>query len=296
MGFLGEIALTEAHVTEAVAAKLFSNKELVPGVIHAVGSGHAAVYSALEPGGAKEVNEDAAAIFDINGASAVLVVADGVGGHRSGQKASDLAVKTLRSALRSPPDDKTQLRSNIITAFEDANRAVLELGVGAATTLAVVEVHENQIRPYHVGDSEILVVGQRGKTKMHIVPHSPVGYAMQAGLLDEASAMHHEDRHLVSNLIGSSDMHIEVGAPLTLARYDTVLLASDGLADNVHLNEIVALIRKGPLESVARALAAKALDRMTQPSEGDPSKPDDMTFILFRLDRGRPRSSAPRKP
>ena len=270
-------------MTDAVVKKLFSNKDLVSDELHPVGSGAAAIYSAREPGGDKETNEDAAAIFHLNGSSAVLVVADGVGGHRSGEKASDLAVKSIRTALKIPPDDKTQLRTNIITAFEEANQAVLDLGVGAATTLAVVEIHANQIRPYHVGDSEILVVGQRGKVKLHIVPHSPVGYAVEAGLLDENSAMHHEDRHLVSNLIGSTDMHIQVGAPLTLAKHDTVLLTSDGLADNLHINEIVDIIRKGPLDKIARELAQKALGRMNEPLEGDPSKPDDLTFIVFRL-------------
>ena len=159
----------------------------------------------------------------------------------------------------------------------------MKLGIGAATTLAVVEIQGTQIRPYHVGDSEILIVGQRGKIKLQIVPHSPVGYAVESGLLDENSAMYHEDRHLVSNLIGTSDMHIEVGAPLKLSRYDTVILASDGLADNLHLDEIVQTIRKGPLEQVVEKLASKALDRMKNPSDNRPSKLDDLTFIVFRL-------------
>ena len=168
---------------------------------------------------------------------------------------------------------------------EKANQAVLDLGVGAATTLAVVEIQASQIRPYHVGDSEILVVGQRGKVKLHIVPHSPVGYAVESGMLDKDAAMYHADRHLVSNLIGTNDMHIQVGAPLELSRYDTVLLASDGLADNLHLEEIVALVRKGPLEKAAESLSRKAIDRMCNASEGKPSKPDDLTFILYRRDR-----------
>jgi serine/threonine protein phosphatase PrpC len=206
-----------------------------------------------------------------------------VGGHRSGERASAIAIKSLQTSLKEPVTDKTQLRSNIINAFEKANQAVMDLGIGAATTLAVVEIAGKQIRPYHVGDSEIAVLGQRGKVKLQIVPHSPVGYAVESGMLDENSAMHHEDRHLVSNLIGTTDMHIQVGAPLTLSKHDTVLLASDGLADNVHFEEIVAIIRKGPLDKAAEKLARKALERMSNPSEGDPSKPDDLTFILFRL-------------
>ena len=80
-----------------------------------------------------------------------------------------------------------------------------------------MEISNGSVRPYHVGDSVILLVGQRGKIKLQTVSHSPVGYAVEAGVLDEVEAMHHQDRHVVSNFIGSPEMRIEVGAPLRLA-------------------------------------------------------------------------------
>lgn len=270
-------------VTKLPTTMVFSNKDLVAGEIHAVCSGKAAVYSSREPGGDKDINEDAAAIFELDPTTGVLAVADGVGGLRSGERASHIAVTTVKKSINEGADDRSQLRSSIINAFETANRAVMELGVGAATTLAIVEIQGRQIRPYHVGDSDILIVGQRGKIKLQIVPHSPVGYAVESGLLDENMAMYHEDRHLVSNLIGTTDMHIQVGAPFELSKYDTVLLASDGLHDNLHVEEIVSTIRKGPLKRVAEDLASKALNRMQNPTDGRPSKPDDLTFIVFRL-------------
>jgi len=268
---------------ELLAKKLFRNKELVEDEMHAVASGVAAVFSTPAPLGGESINEDSAALFHVDATSGVLVVADGVGGHRGGERASSIAIRAVQKSLEEPATDNSQLRSSIINAFERANRAIIDLGIGAATTLAVVEIQSQRIRPYHVGDSEILVVGQRGKIKMQIVPHSPVGYAVESGLLDENSAMYHKDRHLVSNLIGSADMHIQVGAPQKLSKRDTVLVASDGLADNLHIEEIVTLIRKGPLDKVAEQLSAKALQRMRNPSEGQPSKLDDLTFILFRL-------------
>ena len=137
-------------------------------------------------------------------------------------------------------------------------------------------------RPYHVGDSEILVVGQRGRIKLQTVSHSPVGYAVEAGLLTQKEALHHDDRHLVSNLIGSPDMRIEVGSPMVLAPRDTVLLATDGLFDNLTVREIVKMIRAGPLLDAASALIRACESRMQSPGAGTPSKPDDVTFILYR--------------
>jgi serine/threonine protein phosphatase PrpC len=116
-----------------------------------------------------------------------------------------------------------------------------------------------------------------------------VGYAVEAGMLDGEEALHHDERHLVSNLVGSAEMRIEVGSPLELAPLDTVLLASDGLFDNLLQPEIVDEIRVKPLEQVARTLAEAAASRMDEPAQGQPSKPDDLTFLLYRRSgvRGR---------
>ena len=115
---------------------------------------------------------------------------------------------------------------------------------GAASTLAIVEVQDGTARPYHVGDSAILITGQRGRVKVQTVPHSPVGYAVESGMLDAAEAMHHEERHVVSNVVGSDDMRIEIGSALSLSPRDTILLASDGLSDNLLAEEIIDFARK----------------------------------------------------
>jgi serine/threonine protein phosphatase PrpC len=137
-------------------------------------------------------------------------------------------------------------------------------------------------RSYQVGDSEAMVVGQRGRVRAQTTAHSPTGFAVEAGLLDQREALHHEERHLVSNFIGMPDMRIEMGSGLTLNPLDTVLLASDGLMDNVHLHEITELIRKGPIIDSSNALIALAKRRMTVETLHQPSKPDDLSVILFR--------------
>ena len=79
----------------------------------------------------------------------------------------------------------------------------------------------------------ILAIGQKGKIKLQTISHSPVGLAVESGHLDESEAMHHEQRHVVSNVVGDQTMRIEVGAKLMLAPRDTVLLSTDGLFDNL---------------------------------------------------------------
>ena len=227
-------------------------------------------------------NEDAAAVIPVANGSLVLAVADGVGGTPAGREASNLAVSTLARVLAALPPDTAQLRPAILDALEEANRAVLDLGRGAATTLVVATVDSQGMRCYHVGDSELLLVGQRGRIKQRVVPHSPTGFAVEAGLLDEDEAIQHEQRHVLFNVIGSPDMRVEIGAASKVAPRDTLLLASDGLFDNLFLDEIVDSIRKGPLEHAADTLVERARQRMAGVVADRPCKPDDLTIVLYR--------------
>jgi len=82
--------------------------------------------------------------------------------------------------------------------------------------------------------------------------------------------------------VGAADMRIEVGPRLRLARRDTLLLASDGLYDNLYLEEIIAAIRRGPAAAAAAGLAESCRRRMQGDASDGPSKADDLTLVLFR--------------
>ncbi len=240
----------------------------------------AVVFSAACPGGTGP-NEDSAAVVPASAGRLLLAVADGAGGPPSGEEASRIAVEQVANTVKRASEDEA-LRVAILDGIEHANEEIRALKVGAATTLAALEVDDGSVRPYHVGDSTILVVGQRGKRKLTTVSHSPVGYGVEAGLIDESEALHHDELNVVSNFVGAEDMRVEVGAVLALDERDTVVLGTDGLFDNVHVDEIVALVQSGPLDEAAAKLAETCLSRMLEPEEGKPSKVDDVTFILYR--------------
>jgi serine/threonine protein phosphatase PrpC len=266
----------------ALVARILTDADMAAGEILPFARGEVAVYSARSPE-KERGNEDAAALILIDSEQGVLAVADGVGGQSGGECAAQIAMHRLEQEVAAADLPTRTLRGAILDGVESANRAVMDLGIGAATTLVVAELSGVSLRPYHVGDSALLVVGQRGKVKLQTVSHSPVGYALESGLLDEAEALHHDERHLISNMVGSSDMRIEVGSPVRLAARDTVLLATDGLLDNMTLREIIDQIRIGPLQRVVRNLAETCRQRMREAGADHPSKPDDVTFLLFRL-------------
>lgn len=246
-----------------------------------VGGGRAIAYTSRSPDKETE-NEDTVAVIPYGPAAAVLVVADGAGGLPAGKRASLTAVQTLGDSLQAAIDKTTLLRTAVLNGIEAANEAVLALANGSATTMTVITIEGLQARSYQVGDSEAIIVGQRGSIKLQTTAHSPTGFAVEAGFLDEREALHHKERHLVSNFLGTADMRIDVGATVDLRPRDTIMVASDGLMDNVHIEEIIECIRKGSMERAVTSAASLADQRMRNALPGEPSKPDDLSIIVFR--------------
>ena len=68
-----------------------------------------------------------------------------------------------------------------------------------------------------------------------------------------------------------------------MARYDTLLIASDGVFDNLYVDEIVKIIRKVALQDVADQLVKEGTQRMYANDPNKPGHKNDLSFILFRL-------------
>ncbi len=275
-------------VSALIEEYLVINESLEKATSCSLPRGTATVFSRRSPNkdGPNEdgLNEDAAAVLAVSKGASVLAVADGLGGLHAGAKASETAIKELVRSIREA-DATDGLREPVLKAFDRANDAILKSGQRSGTTLSVALVEDGAVRFFHVGDSMILLMGQRGAAHYQTMMHSPVGYAVESGLIDEDDAMYHESRHLISNILGSEDMAVEMGPSIRLHAYDTLLLGSDGLFDNLHVNEIIERSRKGPLAKVVKRLSEDTLERMTQPKSGRPSKSDDLTIVAYRFGR-----------
>jgi len=271
--------------------ELLREREMTAPVERSIGSGRAVVFSTKSPN--KETpNEDAALLVPVDEQRCVLAVADGVGGQAAGGEAARLALRRISKTVQRAAGERTPLREAILAGIEAANAEVVDLKVGAATTLALAELDGTELRTYHAGDSGLLVIGQRGRLRLQTIDHSPVAYAVQAGVLDERDAIHHRDRHLISNALGTESTRIEIGSSFRLAPRDTLLIASDGLFDNLRTDEIVAHVRKGPLLAGVEGLVAACRERMAAREGGQPSKPDDLTVLAFRANPLRSRPAA----
>jgi protein phosphatase len=201
----------------------------------------------------------------------LLVVADGMGGHRGGATASRLAGETVKAQyLGSETYDISQaLREALARAnariFSEAQANPDLRGMGTTTSALVVK--NNQAWFAHVGDSRIYVV--RGDDIRQITEdHSLVASMVREGLLTAKEAETHPRRNVLQRSMGvSEDVEIDVSGPFDVLKDDVFILCSDGLHGLVkepELKEIAALpIDQAATEYVKRALARGAPDNVT---------------------------------
>lgn len=199
-------------------------------------------------------------------------VADGAGGHPNGMEASYQVGESVLQYLRTTKSDDVQL----ISLIESANHKVREKYPDAYTTLSFAALFGTEMRSYSVGDSEVQYFNNSGKVIYNNIPQSPVGYAVEAGMLSQEEALDHSDRYLVNNLIGDEHLRIEVASKVALKKGYSIIIGSDGLFDNLSHETLNSLVGKGSFEEGFNKLCQLCKDRE------DWRKDDDVSFIVLR--------------
>jgi len=191
-------------------------------------------------------------------------VADGMGGHRGGEVASEIACDTIaRSFDRHTMD-------GLVDAIEQANSAVFRAGAndpdltGMGTTvvaLAVVEHdHDELLAIANVGDSRAYRWSD-GELDQLTTDHSLVADLVREGSLSPDEAAVHPQRNILTRVLGVYD-DVPVDAFAVEPRHgDRYLLCSDGLFNEVSEDAIAAVLRRVPDPSdVAGELVRQARD------------------------------------
>jgi serine/threonine protein phosphatase PrpC len=240
--------------------------------------GDVACYSRRSPE-KQTPNEDALGVIPVNEETTVLVVADGLGGMPAGEQASQTVVECLIDSLK---NTDISIREAILTGIDNANQEIMDSRTGSGTTVSIAELTGNKLRTYHAGDSLILLTTSHGNIKHQSLSHSPIGYALICGAINAENAMLHPERNLISNYVGCSDMHINIGPIIELAPQDTLILSSDGLSDNLYEDEICEYIRKGPMLDGVNEMIEQCEHNMQEALPDRRCHPDDLTLICFR--------------
>ena len=210
----------------------------------------------------------------------LLIVADGMGGHRGGATASRLAAETVRTRyLESETDDISAALKDALTRantriFNEAQTNFDLRGMG--TTTSALAVRGNQAWFGHVGDSRIYFV-RENEIRQLTEDHSLVASMVREGLLTSKEAENHPRRNVLQRSIGVSDeVDVDVVGPLEVQERDIFILCSDGLHGLVKPNEIQDIVSRLTIEQAADELVKRALER---------GGPDNVTVIVARIER-----------
>ena len=267
------------QVTEGISYSRYVGLSMEKPDFYETSFGNLAVF--LNKGTSKVKNEDSLMVAHLEKRGMVLAVADGVGGHADGDHASRLAIDTLLEILEREPFSDAKIRNLVLDAFEEGNERIIRTFEEAATTLVVAEISDQAVKFYLAGDSLALISSSRGRLKYRVYGHNPVDFGILAGVWDESQYDPMGTRHMVTSVLGSEDMQVQVTSSLVLMPGDTLVLGSDGLFDNLSTREISKIVAHKNLSIAASQLQEKVASQMAS-GLAEYCKEDDLSFILFR--------------
>lgn len=218
--------------------------------------------SATHVGRVRDHNEDALLVTDT-----VFVVADGMGGHASGEVASAVAVDAVRRAADQAEPLSPQA---LVAAVEEANAAILREVIatpsrlGMATTLTGIALVQGEAgltwEVVNVGDSRVYRLADGALTQI-TQDHSEVADLVRMGAITPEEARHHPARNIVTRCLGRlppDPVDTFLHEPVAGERW---LVCSDGLTNELEDAEVASILGQGDdPQSVADALVEAAVE------------------------------------
>jgi len=216
---------------------------------------------------------------DSHAGGRLLVVADGMGGHRGGATASRLAGETVKAQYLG--SETSDIAAAIHDALFRANARIFAEAQanpdlrGMGTTTSALVIRGSQGWFGHVGDSRIYLV--RGDEIRQLTEdHSLVASMVREGLLTSKEAETHPRRNVLQRSMGVSEqVDIDIRGPIDVQEGDTYILCSDGLH---------GVVKEPELKEVAKLSIDKAADEFVKLAM-ERGAPDNVTVIVARVVR-----------
>lgn len=210
----------------------------------------------------------------------LLIVADGMGGHRGGATASRLAAETVKTQYLS--SEAADVPSALKDALTRANARIFSEAQanaelrGMGTTTSALALLEGKGWFAHVGDSRIYMV-RNDEIRQLTDDHSLVASMVREGLLTAKEAETHPRRNVLQRSMGvAEDVEIDVRGPIDIKEGDIFILCSDGLHGLVREPELKEVAMQMPIDEAADEFVKRALER---------GAPDNVTVIVARVER-----------
>lgn len=218
-------------------------------------------FSLSDMGKVRTNNEDSSFATEKAG---VFMVADGMGGHKAGEVASQVAKETLVQRLVDQPSTESldhQLQDSFLQANEKIRTKAVSGGEfeGMGCTCAVLALRENEFFIAHVGDSRIYL-HRKGTLKQVTRDHSYVEELFIRGLITEEEKIDHPYKHQITRYLGcSSKLEVDITSG-PIMNGDVFLLCTDGLSEEVSFQKLEEIFgRDLDPQEAANAFVGEAL-------------------------------------
>lgn len=216
----------------------------------------------------------------------IFIVADGMGGHESGEIASNMAVRLmaekilrylyLPTLISEENNNRPPVQEVLEEAIKDINRIVFQSVPGGGTTLTTVVSFGNTFSIAHIGDTRAYIITEEGGIERLTEDQTLVQRLITVGQFTEEEARQYPQRNILYNAIGQSERVDPVVFIRRRPEKCSLLLCSDGLWDvieDTRINEIVN--EEKDLSNACKQLVQEALDNGGQ---------DNISVILVRFE------------
>ena len=225
-------------------------------------------------------NQDYANQYKNKAGKSMVFLADGMGGHRAGNIASEMAVTDLGAAwVATEISTINEVREWFAEYLEKENQQIHRIGQdeehkGMGTTLEAVAIIDDQVLFAHVGDSRIGLV-RNGEYHQLTSDHSLVNALLKAGQITEDEAAHHPQRNIITQSIGQKDELQPDFGMVTVEAGDFIVINSDGLTNMISGDEIRDIV----VSDLSVEEKAKTLVRFANNAGGL----DNITVVLIHF-------------
>lgn len=172
----------------------------------------------------------------------LTIVADGMGGHASGEVASQMAVELISKIYYS--DDERDAPEALKKAIEQANAEIFvtsmsdEKYFGMGTTIIALVLKNDKAFAAHVGDSRLYRL-RGNRMELLTIDHSQVMELVKRGIISFEEARNHDDKNVILRAVGTQPkVEVEMSKVFAVKPEDQFLLCSDGLCDMLEDEEI----------------------------------------------------------
>lgn len=199
-------------------------------------------------------NEDSVTILKNASGEYLMIVCDGMGGHRKGEVASSMAITALGSRFNkiSSIGSKLDAVNWLNDSVNEINKNILEYAtnnpdsVGMGTTIVVALLTHDYLIFGNIGDSSGFVM-KKGKLHKVTKDHTLVNLLVQAGNLTEEEAKFHPKRNVLMKALGAANS-VELDIFDVDRTVDAILLCSDGLTNMITYEQIEKVLNDEELE------------------------------------------------